>query len=354
VSAQRVVFLIVTFAFLAACAGLAAGLRTDVTLRPPQAMTPTPEGVDAGLSVPPHEGWDGGLAFDAGPAGPVEELPLSPLTDNTLPGPEDGGFAPKPPSAAPDRTQPPWSQTLIPPLEVGQVEKDVVAGGRHWRIGTEHGVIHVWRPAGYRASTAGMVLYVHGYFTNVDQAWTDHRLAEQFRDSQMNALFIAPEAPSWFNEDVSWKELQALLQKVSHVIRLKLPEGPIVATVHSGGYRTLQAWLDHEKLDCAVMLDAMYGPTDPYQAWLTQGERAALKRFIMVTADTEPRARELLRKHPSAVKRTDLPKKFTGFTLRQRHARVLYLKAEGYDHMEVVTKGVVLPLVLRLTPLRRL
>jgi len=341
VSAPRVVFLILSLAFLSACAGQTAGLHTEPAPSSADAGTPSSGAVDAGTGSAAAE--DGG-DLDGGEA----DLPAS----ADVPGAEDGGTEAKP--QAPDRTQPPWSQTPTPPIEPGQVEKDTVAGGRHWRIGTENGVVHVWRPPGYRAAAAGVVLYVHGYFTNVDQAWVDHRLAEQFRDSQMNALFIAPEAPSWFNEDVSWKSLDELLQRVSHVTRLKLPDGPVVAAVHSGGYRTLQSWLDYEKLDCAIMLDAMYGPTDAYHAWLTHGDRAGMKRFIMVTADTEPRSRELLRRHREAIKRNDLPKKFTDFTLRERKARVLYLKADGYEHMEVVTKAEVLPLVLKLAPLRRL
>ena len=70
-----------------------------------------------------------------------------------------------------------------------------LAGGEHVRIATKRGPVHVWRPAGYDPLTAGIVLYVHGYYTTSDKAWAEHRLAEQFAASGRNALFIVPRAP---------------------------------------------------------------------------------------------------------------------------------------------------------------
>ena len=61
---------------------------------------------------------------------------------------------------------------------------------------------------------AGMVIYIHGYFTSVDQTWTDDHLATQFRDSGLNALFIAIEAPQSNDQDVFWKSLEDLLRTV--------------------------------------------------------------------------------------------------------------------------------------------
>src|SRR6185503_17480091 len=87
---------------------------------------------------------------------------------------------------------------------------DVVAGGRHVRFETEHGAVHVWRPRGYDRATAGIVVYVHGYFTDVDKAWEEHALAEQFAASRQNALFIVPEAPAGKAEEVRWMKLAEL------------------------------------------------------------------------------------------------------------------------------------------------
>ena len=72
---------------------------------------------------------------------------------------------------------------------------DIEAEGTHYRVQTEHGPVHLFRPAGYERRTAGIVVYVHGLYTRVDQAWREHQLAAQFAASGANALFIAPKRP---------------------------------------------------------------------------------------------------------------------------------------------------------------
>ena len=111
-----------------------------------------------------------------------------------------------------------------------QDTEDAVAeeGGEHLRVETEHGPLHLWRPAMYDPRTAGMVIYIHGYFTSVDQAWTEGHLAAQFRDSGRNALFIAIEAPQSSSEDVSWKSLEDLLRTIEDRVPFPLPRGPLV------------------------------------------------------------------------------------------------------------------------------
>ena len=84
------------------------------------------------------------------------------------------------------------------------MQREPLENGVHLRIGTERGVVHAWWPKGYRHRSAGTVVYLHGYYTDVDQAWADHRLVEQFKKSGRNALFLAVEAPSWNGEDPFW------------------------------------------------------------------------------------------------------------------------------------------------------
>ena len=132
-----------------------------------------------------------------------------------------------------------WSQTPFKPIAVDAVERKRAEGGTHWRLGTSRGVVHVWKPQGFRPSSAGTVLYVHGYYTNVDQAVEDHKLLTQFQASGRNALFIAPEAPSWNGEDVFWPDLDALLAEVTRLSGVTIPAGPLVVVGHSGAYRTV-------------------------------------------------------------------------------------------------------------------
>src|SRR5437870_4095859 len=112
------------------------------------------------------------------------------------------------------------------------VERDTVAGGEHWRLETPWGIIHVWHPRLYERDTAGIMLYVHGYYTTVDQAWSEHRLAEQFRDSKQNAFFIVPQAPTSDQEPVIWKDLDQMLDTVKTLTRRRLPTGSVSTLAH--------------------------------------------------------------------------------------------------------------------------
>lgn len=122
----------------------------------------------------------------------------------------------------------------------GRLEKkeDTVHGGRHWRIKTAQGSVHVWVPPGYNRETAGTVVYVHGYYTDADGAWRDHQLAKQFKASRQNAMFVVPDAPASNEQGVHWPALTDLRRAVTRA-NIRLPEGPIVVMGHSGAFRTV-------------------------------------------------------------------------------------------------------------------
>ena len=212
------------------------------------------------------------------------------------------------------------------------------AGGEHIRIETASGAVHVWVPPGYRSETAGIALYVHGYYTDVDTAWKEHRLADQFRASGRNALFIAPEAPNGLGQKVFWPELGDLLLEVRRQTGLRRPWGPVVAMVHSGGYRTAAAWLDDDLLDDLVLLDAMYGDDEAFRDWM-QGPR---RRLVVVGADTlrwtEPFAREQRLATLDAIPDDPPP------------PGNIYLRS-GVGHMDLVTGGKAIPVLYRMTRL---
>ena len=56
----------------------------------------------------------------------------------------------------------------------GPAAAETVAGGELQRWDTDHGPLYTWRPAGYKSEKAGIVVYIHGFFTNVDQAVAQH------------------------------------------------------------------------------------------------------------------------------------------------------------------------------------
>lgn len=230
--------------------------------------------------------------------------------------------------------------------------EDTVAGGTHWRIRSEHGPIHVWVPAGYDRATAGTVIYVHGYWTDVDGAWTHDHLAGQFRKSGQNALFIVPEAPSNSGESVRWTSLVDLRRTVARA-NIRLPDGPTIVVGHSGAFRTLADWVDNRLLAQVVLLDAMYGRQDSFEQFIGSGKRAAYHKLLLIGSDTAEASRSFAHRFPFAVVRDRLPASYDAFSSREKHAKLLYVRSQ-YSHAQLAAGGTVLPLVLRLTPLAHL
>jgi len=224
------------------------------------------------------------------------------------------------------------------------------ADARHVRIETRHhGAIHVWIPDGYDAQHAGVVVYVHGYFTNVDEAWREHNLAKQFADSGLDAMFIACEAPESARDAVSWSSLSELLARVDAEPNLDLPDGPLIAVGHSGAHRTLGEWLDDPDLDTVVLLDALYGKVSEMASWVGQSPD---HRLIDVSVITRPWANELQEQLPETVVFDGLRSVRADHGQSARRARVVHVRAH-VGHMPLVTNGRALPTVLRTLRLPR-
>jgi hypothetical protein len=231
---------------------------------------------------------------------------------------------------------------LLALMGAGKPVRKKEAGGEHIRLETNKGAVHVWIPPGYVSETAGIALYVHGYYTNVDKAWKEHRLAEQFARSGRNALFIAPEAPDGLGQHVFWPELGDLLREVRTQTGLRRPWGPVVAMVHSGGYRTAVAWLDDDLIDDLVLLDAMYGDEEAFHEWMVADDSRGL---VLVGADTlrwtESFAREQKLREIGEIPNDGKP---------AARADRVYLRGQ-YGHMDLVTNGKVIPVLYRMTRL---
>jgi hypothetical protein len=228
------------------------------------------------------------------------------------------------------------------PLEASEPATDQVSGGRHWRLLTDKGPVHVWQPRGYDPATAGTVLYVHGYYTNVDGAWVQHALAEQFAASKANALFIVPEAPCGSNEEVFWPVLGDLLKEVERQLVGIKARSPIVVAGHSGAWRTLGGWAEDKRVESFILLDALYGMDDKFQTWLARQPGSDEPRLTLVTKDTASRVPPFLEK---------IPETYRDLTPAERNAPVLEIGSD-LSHMEIITTGKVLPVLLHRSPLR--
>jgi hypothetical protein len=229
-------------------------------------------------------------------------------------------------------------------------EEGKVEGGRHWRIKTPAGAVHVWVPPGYNRETAGTVVYVHGYWTDVDGAWREHQLAKQFKMSRQNALFIVPEAPMSNEDSVKWPALTDLRKAITRA-NIKMPDGPIVVMGHSGAFRTVMQWVDHRLVDQIILLDAMYAGEKAFDEFIKSGKRADEHKMIVVGASVATASSSFAKQYRFAIGREGFPETLGGFTKAERRAKLLYVRSQ-YDHMRIVTSKKVIPLLLRVTRLK--
>lgn len=230
--------------------------------------------------------------------------------------------------------------------------KHAVAGGTHWRIRSDNGPIHVWIPPGYDRSSAGTVVYVHGYHVTADKAWKRHRLAQQFRKSRQNAMFLVPEAPKSNDDRVYWDSLTDLKRTVGRA-GIRMPDGPTIAVAHSGGFRTIANWVDNRLLAQVILLDAMYGKQGAFDEFIDSGEHAKYRKMVLVAAHTAAQSRSFAKRFRYAAVRDRIPSSYDQLSKRERRTKLLYLRSQ-YGHSSMVEGGKVLPLILRITPLRRL
>jgi hypothetical protein len=231
----------------------------------------------------------------------------------------------------------------VAPAEPVTVSR-LVADGTYWRIKTAHGPVHVWVPKGYKPKRAETVVYVHGFYTHVDQAWDAHHLPEQFAASAINAMFIACEAPSGGSEPVAWASIAELLNAVEAGIGQKVPRRRLVAVGHSGAWRTLLGWLDEPILDTVVLFDAAYGEIASYKKWILASDK---HRLIDVGDDTRKWTEELHADLAESVVLDGFPPADQVVPKELRRARILYIRS-NIGHFPLVTGGVALPLTLRM------
>lgn len=243
----------------------------------------------------------------------------------------------------PDKDKDPSSHRL-------QKSEDKVEGGTHWRIKTAEGAVHVWVPPGYDRATAGTVVYVHGYWTDADGAWSEHKLARQFRQSRQNALFVVPDAPASNDQEVKWPALTDLRKALAQA-NIRIPDGPTIVMGHSGAFRTVMQWTDHRLIEQIILLDALYGGEKAFDEYIATGRRADEHKLIVVGSDTAVASKSFAKKYPFAAVRDKMPS--GSFTKRERSSRLLYIHSQ-YGHMEIVTSGKVIPKLLRLTHLKAL
>jgi len=221
------------------------------------------------------------------------------------------------------------------------------ASGTHLRLNTDRGAIHLWFPEGYEPMKAGLVVYLHGYYTNVDRAWQEYGLASQFQSSGRNALFIAPEAPDSWNQEVQWPTLTPLINVVEQWAHLPMPRGPVVVMGHSGAFRTIVPWLREPRVQDVILLDALYHNERDFYWWLLHAPGHMTHHLTLVAAETLAKAQHFVQKLGRVPQRASIPVDYADFTPTEAKGRLLLLRSQ-YEHMELVTSGKVIPILLHL------
>jgi len=211
----------------------------------------------------------------------------------------------------------------------------------HHRVITKRGPIHVYRPAGVRSTFT--VVYVHGFYDNVDSAWKDHELAAKFARSHLTATFVVPEAPVSPQELVTWPDLDELLSAVGDAKPKALPKGgPVVLVGHSAAYRTIVGWLNHPRVSEIFLVDGLYGFEDDYANWLTNNED---HRLVLAVRTTDQWVGPFIKRFRFGIKLNEIPSVPTS---RLRHTRLLTMKSQ-YEHMDLVRHPDPLTAILRLS-----
>lgn len=109
-------------------------------------------------------------------------------------------------------------------------------------------------------------------------------------------------------------------------------------------------WVDYSKVSEMILLDALYSGHDEFTQFI---ENPKGKRLILISSDTARSSKRFIERFPYATVEPKMPDDYEGFSRRARRAKLLYIQSQ-YNHKAIVSNHAVIPLLLRLTPLRLL
>jgi hypothetical protein len=235
------------------------------------------------------------------------------------------------------------SRELISRTTEDQFVSSLLDEGQYIRFGTkEAGPVHVWIPPNYRAETASLVVYVHGFFSNADDAIAQHQLTRQFRASGKNAMLVVCEARAARGEPVLWGDLNELVSLVKLKTNMPMPKSLWVALGHSAAYRTIGAWFANENLKKIILIDGLYGDDLLFEKWLKEPGH----QLVLVGFDTA-KIQETLADRTKAMAFDSLPFQNDVMPLSVRKAPLVTFFSDRTAHMELVTEAQLIPWLLK-------
>lgn len=251
--------------------------------------------------------------------------------------------------------------SLVPTAQAA-VTPVAESGGKHWRFETAaHGPVHVWAPGSYDPSTAITVVHVHGVAESYvgsyvptkysDKAWPAMRLAEQFKATGLNALFIFPDGPTTFAElsadTRTWKSLDGLLDAVKNETGQIVPQKVLVSG-HSGAYATIQHWTGNSRVAAFVLLDSTYDAASTYYGWFKGGTDRRLAvvhtNTLASNGKTAVQAKKIAAETRAKIL-ARIPDSTTDLTSQAGTNRAVVMQSQ-FDHPGIISSYKVIPVVL--------
>lgn len=156
--------------------------------------------------------------------------------------------------------------------------------------------VAIFIPNGFKpGEVTNFIVYVHGWYNNIDSACAQFKLIEQFSESNKNAIFIFPEGPknspdSYCGRLEKKDGLKNLINDATKFLSEKgklntAKVGNIILAGHSGAYRAISFCLMRggltENISDVILFDALYGETEKYAHWIKNYNG----RFINIYTD---------------------------------------------------------------------
>jgi hypothetical protein len=126
------------------------------------------------------------------------------------------------------------------------------------------------------------VVYVHGWYNNIDSACKQFNLIEQFAASKLNAVFVFPEGPKNAPDSYAGKleDKDGLKNLLEDAVKFLFSNDKIKSTRidkiilagHSGAYRAIAFSLMHggltRHISDVILFDVLYAQTDLFFHWI--------------------------------------------------------------------------------------
>jgi len=236
-------------------------------------------------------------------------------------------------------------------------DKNSLDNGVYYRLFSKaRGPVCIWEPDLIDYTTAGTVVFVHGFRLNqkthtwyVDQVWEEFKLIDKFQTSTRNARFVAIQNRASRASKTRWLHLRDLLAALND--SLSSISGPVVVIGHSAAYLTVANWIGNVNLMHLTLLDGLYGKLAAYQRHMNR--RGVTSDMVVGKYSSNgpyKNSRNLMSRVKKYLTLEELPDTYDLLSDDAKNAKNLYVTVR-LPHMEFVQDPRVIPLFIQRGPL---